>query len=305
MDKKYISSVVKREARPRSKRLRELGASGSSGSSGSVISGGDTIVASGSAALETDVTSNAAKTGHIETGQVLVKGMTFTQFVKALLFRPVPATLDGCLSTANDVEYGSTKGNITYTATRNGNGAMTKAYYDNDEKNKLEFSAENNGVQTAVRNLTGNYTQNETYKATVVYAESADKSIPETTLNNTISVNVRRKWFAGVVDAVPTTGGASAGAGQQRILYRSRQLQVQCRPVENHRDLHSGRNSERTHPDGISRKLHRRRRSVQRPRPHLRGGRQRQHGQGLQHVGDTDRRHERCRYIHIQNELTW
>lgn len=45
MDKKYISSVVRREARPRSKRLRELGASGSSGSLGSVISGGDTIVA--------------------------------------------------------------------------------------------------------------------------------------------------------------------------------------------------------------------------------------------------------------------
>lgn len=205
MDKKYISSVVKREARPRSKRLRELGTSGSSGSLGPVISGGDTIVASGSAALETDVTSNADKTGHIETGQVLVKGMTFTQFVKALLFKPVPAMLDGRLSTANDVEYGSTKGSITYTATRNGNGAMTKAYYDNDEKNKLEFSAENNGVQTAVRNLTGYYIQNETYKATVVYAESEDKSIPETTLNNTISVNVRRKWFAGVVNSVPTT----------------------------------------------------------------------------------------------------
>ena len=216
MDKKYISSVVRREARPRSKRLRELGASGSSGSSGSVISGGDTIVASGSAALETDVTSNADKTGHIDKGQKLPKGMTFTQFVKALLFKPVPATLDGRLSTANDVEYGSTKGSITYTATRNGNGAMTKAYYDNDEKNKLEFSAENNGVQTAVRNLTGNYTQNETYKATVVYAESEDKSIPETTLNNTISVNVRRKWFAGVVDSVPATSaryGRSAAAG--------------------------------------------------------------------------------------------
>lgn len=213
MDKKYISSVVKREARPRSKRLRELGASGSSGSLGSVISGGDTIVASGSAALETDVTSNAAKTGHIDKGQKLPKGMTFTQFVKALLFKPVPATLDGRLSTANDVEYGSAKGSITYTATRNGNGAMTKAYYDNDEKNKLEFSAENNGVQTAVRNLTGNYTQNETYKATVVYAESEDKSIPETTLNNTISVNVRRKWFAGVVNSVPTTSAQVRALG--------------------------------------------------------------------------------------------
>lgn len=90
---------------------------------------------------------------------------------------------------------------------------MTKAYYDNDEKNKLEFSAENNGVQTAVRNLTGNYTQNETYKATVVYAESEDKSIPETTLNNTISVNVRRKWFAGVVDSVPATSAQVRSLG--------------------------------------------------------------------------------------------
>ena len=130
-----------------------------------------------------------------------------------MLFKPVPATLDGRLSTANDVEYGSVKGSITYTATRNGNGAMTKAYYDNDEKNKLEFSAENNGVQTAVRNLTGNYTQNETYKATVVYAESEDKSIPETTLNNTISVNVRRKWFAGVVNSVPTTSAQVRALG--------------------------------------------------------------------------------------------
>lgn len=219
MDKKYISSVVKREARPRSKRLRELGASGSSGPSGSVISGGDTIVSSGNAALETDVISNAAKTGHIDKGLKLPKGMTFTQFVKALLFKPVPATLDGRLSTANDVEYGSTKGSITYTATRNGNGAMTKAYYDNDEKNKLEFSAENSGVRTAVRNLTGNYTQNETYKATVVYAESEDKSMPEKTLNNTISVNVHRKWFAGVVDSVPTTSAQVRALGSNG-LYR-------------------------------------------------------------------------------------
>ncbi|WP_276865755.1 hypothetical protein [Bacteroides heparinolyticus] len=219
MDKKYISSVVKREARPRSKRLRELGASGSSAPSGSVISGGDTIVSSGSAALETDVISNAAKTGHIDKGLKLPKGMTFTQFVRALLFKPVPATLDGRLSTANDVEYGSTKGSITYTATRNGNGAMTKAYYDNDEKNRLEFSAENSGVQTAVRNLTGNYTRNETYRAAVVYAESEDKSVQETTLNNTISVNVHRKWFAGVVDSVPTTSAQVRALGSNG-LYR-------------------------------------------------------------------------------------
>ncbi|RGN33871.1 hypothetical protein [Bacteroides oleiciplenus] len=204
MDKKYISSVVKRTARPRSKRLRELGG-GASSSSGAVISVGDGIVAAGSAALEVDVTSNAPKTGHIETGQRLPMGMTFTQFVKTLLFKPVPATLEGQSSIGNKVEYGTVKGQLTYTATRNGNGAMTKAFFENDEKNPLEFSAEVNGIQTAVRKLTGNYTQAETYQATVVYAASDDESIPETTLKNSLTVNVYRKWFAGVVSAIPTT----------------------------------------------------------------------------------------------------
>lgn len=167
--------------------------------------GGNTTVVTGSAALEAEITSNAAKTGHIEAGQVLPKGMTFTQFVKALLFKPTPATLEGRLTTGNDVEYGSTKGQINYTATRHGNGEMLKAFYENDEKNLLEFSTEVNGVQTAMRALSGIYTQGETYKATVVYAASEDGSIPETTLNNSITVNVRRKWFAGVVSSIPTT----------------------------------------------------------------------------------------------------
>lgn len=167
--------------------------------------GGNTTVVTGSAALEAEITSNAAKTGHIEAGQVLPKGMTFTQFVKALLFKPTPATLEGRLTTGIDVEYGTSKGQINYTATRHGNGEMTKSFYENDESNKLEFSTEVNGVQTAMRALSGIYTQGETYKATVVYAASEDGSIPETTLNNSITVNVRRKWFAGVVSSIPTT----------------------------------------------------------------------------------------------------
>ena len=167
--------------------------------------GGNTTVVTGSAALEAEITSNAAKTGHIEAGQVLPKGMTFTQFVKALLFKPTPATLEGRLTTGNDVEYGTSKGQINYTATRHGNGEMTKSFYENDESNKLEFSTEVNGIQTAMRALSGVYTQGETYKATVVYAASEDGSIPETTLNNSITVNVRRKWFAGVVSSIPTT----------------------------------------------------------------------------------------------------
>ena len=65
--------------------------------------------------------------------------MTFTQFVKALLFKPTPATLEGRLTTGNDVEYGTSKGQINYTATRHGNGEMTKSFYENDESNKLEI----------------------------------------------------------------------------------------------------------------------------------------------------------------------
>lgn len=203
MKKQYNVVVTERKSVARSKRLRESGQS-SSGTVLSVLGGGGEIVVTGSAALEMDITSNAVKTGHIEPNQILPKGMTLTQFVKALLFKPVPATLEIQVSTGDKVEYGTAKGQLTYVATRNGNGVMSKGYYDNDEKNLLEFSVENNGVQTAVRKLTGSYAQAETYKATVVYAASDDESIPETTLNKSVTVNVYRKWFAGVVDSIPT-----------------------------------------------------------------------------------------------------
>jgi hypothetical protein len=201
--------------------------------------GGSTTVVTGSAALETDITSNAPKTGHIETGQKLSKGMTLTQVIKALLFKPIPATLDGKLSTGNDVEYGTQKGHITYTATRNGSGTMTKAYYENDEKNVLEFSTEVNGVQSAVRTLSGTYTEAESYKATVVYAENEDGTIPEAILNNTVSVNVRRKWFAGVVSAIPTTSaqvralsanGLYTGTGSYKFTISNYKTFVICIP---------------------------------------------------------------------------
>ena len=43
------------------------------------------------------------------------------------------------------------------------------------EENKLEFSAEVNGEQKAIRQLTGYYTMEETYAATVVYDASPDE----------------------------------------------------------------------------------------------------------------------------------
>lgn len=100
------------------------------------------------------------------------------------------ASLTGKLSTSNDVEFGTAKGQLTYTANRHGNGPMSKAFYDYIEENKLEFSAEVNGEQKAIRQLTGYYTMEETYAATVVYDASPDGVLPQITLNNKISVNV-------------------------------------------------------------------------------------------------------------------
>lgn len=239
MKKQYNVVVTERKSVARSKRLRESGQS-SSGTVISVLGGGGSTGVAGSAVLEADITSNAPKTGHIENGQRLPKGMTLTQFVRTLLYKPVPATLEGRLSTANDVEFGSSKGKLTYTATRNGNGAMTKAFYDDKEENKLEFTEEANGVQTAERQLTGSYTQGETYKATVVYAESEDQAIPEKVLTNTISVNVRRRWFAGVVSSVPATSdqvralsasGLYAGKGSYKFTISNYKTFVICIPA--------------------------------------------------------------------------
>ena len=93
---------------------------------------------------------------------------------------------------------------------------MIKAFYDDKEENVLEFTGDPAGVQTATRQLQGNYTQGESYTATVIYAASEDGDIKETILTSKISVNVHRKWFAGVCNSVPTTSAevrALSGSG--------------------------------------------------------------------------------------------
>lgn len=195
----------------------------------------------GSGALSKDLISNASAVGHAGTGIKFPKGTTFEQMFWTIFFKPTPATLTGKISTANDVEYGTAKGYLTYTATRNGNGAMMDAYYDDLPSNKLSFSDENNGVQTATRQLSGNYTKGETYKATVIYEGSSDKTIPQTTLTNTISVNVKRKWFAGVVSSIPTTSaqvralgsnGLYNGSGTYKFNVQAWQKLVICIPTD-------------------------------------------------------------------------
>lgn len=141
--------------------------------------------------------------GYYQKGDVILKGTSWEKIIRNMLFKVQGAELKGKLSTANDVEYGSAKGKITYEAAKNGNGDITEAYYDNDKTKLLVFGAEMNGVRTAVRQLAGVYTANETYQAAVSFA--AKGGLAAVTLTDKISVNVRRRWFAGVCASMPTT----------------------------------------------------------------------------------------------------
>lgn len=179
--------------------------------------GGSSSSDSTSVRLKKDIQVTAPKTGYFDTGYVIMAGQTWEDILRKMLYEPVQATLKGSLSTNNDVEYGSPKGSITYTAARNGQGKMTEAYYDNDKKNVLKFSEEVDGVQQAMRRLSGVYTQGESYYATVSYAASENGELPNLILQDKISVNVRRKWFAGAVDSVPTTGAQVRALGSSGL----------------------------------------------------------------------------------------
>ena len=180
-------------------------------SGNSSSSGGSTI-----AKLIQTINVTSSNVGYIKTGDTIPSGTTLEEIFINMLSQKASAKLEWKLSTSNDVEFGTQKGYITYTAYRNGQGPMEQAYYDNNPNNKLIFSEEVGGIQTATRQLQGNYTQGETYFATVIYAASEDGSLPKKELTSKISVNVHRKWFAGVCNSVPTTSAevrALSGSG--------------------------------------------------------------------------------------------
>ena len=180
-------------------------------SGNSSSSGGSTI-----AKLIQTINVTSSNVGYIKTGDMIPAGTTLEEIFINMLSQKASAKLEGKLSSSNDVEFGTQKGYITYTAYQNGQGPMEQAYYDNNPNNKLIFSEEVGGVQTTTRQLQGNYTQGETYFATVIYAASEDGSLPKKELTSKISVNVHRKWFAGVCNSVPTTSAevrALSGSG--------------------------------------------------------------------------------------------
>ena len=196
--------------------------------------------------LSKNIIVTAPQTGHIKTGDVILQGTTYEDIFVTMLAKKASAKLSGILSTSKEVEYGTSKGYISYTAVRNGQGAMKKAYYDNNEANILTFSKEVDGIQTATRQLSGIYTQKETYIATVEYDASADGSLTEIKLNDSISVNVRRKWFAGICTSVPKasndvralqSSGLYTGPGTYKFPVDKWKMFVICIPTDTIKDL--------------------------------------------------------------------
>lgn len=157
------------------------------------------------------------KAGYFKAGDVILEGTTVVDAFIRMLSQKSVGELRSKISTANDVEFGTSKGYITYTASRNGQGPMESAYYDENPNNKLNFSEEVGGIQTAVRQLEGTYSQNETYKATVIYTASEDGTLPRQEIKDTISVNVRRKWFAGICSSIPKTSAEVRALGSSGL----------------------------------------------------------------------------------------
>lgn len=180
---------------------------------GSSSSGGGSTIAK----LIQTINVTSSNVGYIKTGDMIPAGTTLEEIFINMLSQKASAKLEGKLSSSNDVEFGTQKGYITYTAYRNGQGPMEQAYYDNNPNNKLFFSEEVGGVQTTTRQLQGNYTQGETYFATVIYAASEDGSLPKKELTSKISVNVKRKWFAGVCSSIPTTSSEVRALGSNGL----------------------------------------------------------------------------------------
>ena len=186
-----------------------------------------------------DVMVTIDKIGYYKAGDIILSGTTIEDAFIKMVSQKSTGELKSKISTANDVEFGSQKGFITYTAIRNGQGPMEAAFYDDASNNKLNFSEEIGGVQTAVRQLEGIYTQSETYKATVIYSASEDGNISRKIINNTISVNVRRKWFAGVCNSIPASSaevralsgsGLYKGAGAYKFMINNYKTFVICIP---------------------------------------------------------------------------
>lgn len=185
-----------------------------------IISGDTTGEASGDGGagctLQKDIVTMTA-VGFIPKGTTIKKGTSCEDIFRQIFLTVTKANLTSSIthgdgSHANDVEYGTKKGYIDYTAMRNDAGPMESATCD--DGTAASFSQEDSAKKQTWRrqlNASGNeiYTDSETYRLTVKYSKNA--SYPTgVQLTDTRTVNVRRRWFVGGADAAPDSSWTSA-----------------------------------------------------------------------------------------------
>ena len=156
--------------------------------------------------LKKDLLVNAPKTGHVEPGVVFEKNTTYERVIRKILYKPIPAYLTSQIYVSNDVEVGTARSNILYTTNRKDNGPLIESYYMDleDLRKELVFgSPSQNGDKQALVTYPGFLLKKETYRAFANYAEEIENELPAINLTNTISINVRRKWFAGKALSAP------------------------------------------------------------------------------------------------------
>lgn len=76
----------------------------------------------GGGSLGQDITVSSPQVGYVKPGKVLQKGMSYEEIFIAIFSGVNSASLVSRLSTPNDVEYGTSKGMITYTSNKGSQG---------------------------------------------------------------------------------------------------------------------------------------------------------------------------------------
>lgn len=198
--------------------LEYAGVAGSSGGDGGDGSdGGDCCP------LKKDLTVGVT-VGQLTQGSILRKGMTCEQIFRRMLYKVNPGTMTASLSHGNDVEYGMAKGTITYTATQNASGPLESAVTEDAANVLANFSGGKWVRDLKTTSDDGDKYIKSKYTYTLSWRFGVSTDFPTGTAGTTtISVKVKRKWFAGVVSKAPTTsaevralaaGGLYNGSGK-------------------------------------------------------------------------------------------
>lgn len=138
--------------------------------------------------------------GHLPKGSNLPEGMSLEEIFRQILYKPKGPEFMAELSESN-VEVGTPKTSIRYTAERNSAGPLASVILE-DGTDIIGNFVEDNGTYTYTRNLATdtdpNWVEDAEYTAKAVFRETSEdgETISEKSLTAKNKISVYRKWFA-------------------------------------------------------------------------------------------------------------